>query len=148
MKAFSLISEEAISKGIRRIVAITGPDAERVWCSASFIHSWPPLPTYYMSYYIFKICFWFLLTSGNSSWSVVKWTRWKSKEKNHGGGCSRKIKPKGGYSGDYSIKWCNHIFIYFDLCNTHICFMLYFIWYEKKKVFKFYFVLPHKLFVD
>jgi alanyl-tRNA synthetase len=30
MKAFSLISEEAISKGIRRIVAITGPDAERV----------------------------------------------------------------------------------------------------------------------
>ncbi|CAB3999052.1 alanine--tRNA ligase, cytoplasmic [Paramuricea clavata] len=29
MKAFSLISEEAISKGIRRIVAITGPDAER-----------------------------------------------------------------------------------------------------------------------
>ena len=30
MKAFALISEEAISKGIRRIVAITGPDAERV----------------------------------------------------------------------------------------------------------------------
>ena len=30
MKAFSLLSEEAISKGIRRIVAITGPDAERV----------------------------------------------------------------------------------------------------------------------
>jgi alanyl-tRNA synthetase len=30
MKEFSLISEEAISKGIRRIVAITGPDAERV----------------------------------------------------------------------------------------------------------------------
>lgn len=29
MKEFSLISEEAISKGIRRIVAITGPDAER-----------------------------------------------------------------------------------------------------------------------
>ncbi|XP_046842185.1 alanine--tRNA ligase, cytoplasmic-like isoform X2 [Xenia sp. Carnegie-2017] len=38
MKAFSLISEEAISKGIRRIVAVTGYDAERAINRANTLH--------------------------------------------------------------------------------------------------------------
>ena len=37
MKDFVIVSEEAISKGIRRIVAITGHDAEKV--SLILIHS-------------------------------------------------------------------------------------------------------------
>jgi len=30
---FTILSEEAVAKGVRRVVAISGPDARRVWLS-------------------------------------------------------------------------------------------------------------------
>ena len=32
IQCFAIVSEEAIAKGIRRIVALTGGEAEKVWC--------------------------------------------------------------------------------------------------------------------
>ena len=40
MFEFAIVSEEAISKGIRRIVAVSGHDAEKVWIVISSDKIW------------------------------------------------------------------------------------------------------------